>query len=52
MLALARGIGLRLIQAFGLLIAVIVLNFILIQIAPGDAALVLAGEQGSGTPEQ
>ncbi|SVA23399.1 uncharacterized protein METZ01_LOCUS76253, partial [marine metagenome] len=51
-LALARGIGLRLIQAFGLLIAVIVLNFILIQIAPGDAALVLAGEQGSGTPEQ
>ena len=52
MLALARGIGRRLIQAFGLLIAVIVLNFILIQIAPGDAALVLAGEQGSGTPEQ
>ena len=52
MLALARGIGLRLIQAFGLLIAVIVLNFILIQGAPGDAALVLAGEQGSGTPEQ
>ncbi len=51
MLALARGIGLRLIQAFGLLLAVIVLNFILIQIAPGDAALILAGEQGSGSPE-
>ena len=51
MLALARGIGSRLIQAFGLLIAVIVLNFILIQIAPGDVALTLAGEQGSGSPE-
>lgn len=51
MLALARGIGFRLIQAFGLLIAVIVLNFILIQIAPGDVALTLAGEQGSGSPE-
>jgi peptide/nickel transport system permease protein len=50
-LALARGIGFRLIQAFGLLIAVIVLNFILIQIAPGDVALTLAGEQGSGSPE-
>ena len=51
MLTLARGIGLRLIQAFGLLMAVIVLNFILIQIAPGDVALTLAGEQGSGSPE-
>lgn len=51
MLALVRGIGFRLIQAFGLLIAVIVLNFILIQIAPGDVALTLAGEQGSGSPE-
>jgi peptide/nickel transport system permease protein len=50
-LALVRGIGFRLIQAFGLLIAVIVLNFILIQIAPGDVALTLAGEQGSGSPE-
>ena len=51
MLTLARGIGLRLIQAFGLLMAVIVLNFILIQIAPGDVALTLAGQQGSGSPE-
>ena len=51
MLTLARGIGLRLVQAFGLLMAVIVLNFILIQIAPGDVALTLAGEQGSGSPE-
>ncbi len=51
MLTLARGIGLRLVQAFGLLMAVIVLNFILIQIAPGDVALTLAGQQGSGSPE-
>jgi len=50
-MALARGIGLRLIQAGGLLLAVVVLNFLLIQIAPGDAALVLAGQYGSGDPE-
>lgn len=51
MMALARGIGIRLGQAIGLLFAVVVLNFLLIQIAPGDAALVLAGQQGSGDPE-
>ncbi len=51
MTALARGIGLRLIQVFGLLLAVVVLNFILIQLAPGDAALVLASQTGSGDPE-
>jgi peptide/nickel transport system permease protein len=49
--ALARGIGLRLVQVFGLLLAVVVLNFILIQLAPGDAALVLASQSGSGDPE-
>ena len=51
MTALARGIGLRLVQVFGLLLAVVILNFILIQMAPGDAALVLASQTGSGDPE-
>jgi len=46
--ALARGIGSRLGQAIGLLLAVVVVVFFLIQIAPGDAALYLAGEQGGG----
>ena len=51
MIALARGIGIRLGQAIGLLLAVVVVVFILIQIAPGDAALYLAGEQGIGDAE-
>jgi len=49
--ALARGIGSRLGQAIGLLLAVVVVVFFLIQIAPGDAALYLAGEQGVGDAE-
>ena len=51
MTALARGIGSRLGQAIGLLLAVVVVVFFLIQIAPGDAALYLAGEQGVGDAE-
>ena len=46
MTALARGIGSRLGQAIGLLLAVVVVVFFLIQLAPGDAALYLAGDQG------
>ena len=45
MIALARSIGIRVGQAIGLLLAVVVIVFLLIQIAPGDAALYLAGEQ-------
>ena len=51
MTALARGIGSRLGQAIGLLLAVVVVVFFLIQLAPGDAALYLAGEQGVGDAE-
>ena len=51
MTALARGIGSRLGQAIGLLLAVVVVVFFLIQIAPGDAALYLAGDQGVGDAE-
>nr|MCS5675607.1 ABC transporter permease [Acidimicrobiales bacterium] len=51
MTALARSIGIRLGQAIGLLLAVVVIVFLLVQLAPGDAALYLAGEQGVGDPE-
>ena len=51
MTALARGIGSRIGQAIGLLLAVVVVVFFLIQIAPGDAALYLAGDQGVGDAE-
>jgi peptide/nickel transport system permease protein len=49
--ALARGIGSRVGQAIGLLLAVVVVVFFLIQFAPGDAALYLAGDQGVGDAE-
>ena len=51
MTALARGIGSRLGQAIGLLLAVVVVVFFLIQLAPGAAALYLAGAQGVGDAE-
>ena len=51
MTALARGIGIRLGLAVGLLLAVVVVVFFLIQIAPGDAALYLGAEQGFGDAE-
>jgi len=41
----------RLIQAIPVLLGIAVVNFLLLQLAPGDAADVLAGESGSATPE-
>lgn len=41
----------RLLQAIPILLAIIVINFLLLKLAPGDAADVLAGEAGSATPE-
>ena len=41
----------RLLWALGLLVAVVVLNFLLIQLAPGDPAEVIAGEMGGATEE-
>ena len=41
----------RLLKALPLLLAVVVFNFILLKLAPGDAAEVLAGESGASTPE-
>ena len=41
----------RLLQAVPVIVAILVLNFLLLHLAPGDAAQVLAGEAGSATPE-
>jgi peptide/nickel transport system permease protein len=38
----------RLVKAVAVLLAIIVLNFVLIRLAPGDPALVMAGEAGAG----
>ncbi len=41
----------RLLQAVPTILVIVCLNFALLQMAPGDAADVLAGEAGSATPE-
>lgn len=41
----------RLLQAVPVLLTIVVLNFLLLHLAPGDAADVLAGEAGSASPE-
>jgi peptide/nickel transport system permease protein len=38
-------------QAIPIVLGIVVLNFLLLHLAPGDAADVLAGEAGSATPE-
>src|ERR1700736_952922 len=43
--------GYRLLTALPGVFGIIVLNFLLIHLAPGDAASVLAGESGAATPE-
>jgi peptide/nickel transport system permease protein len=48
---LARYVGYRLVTALPVILGIIVLNFLLIHLAPGDAASVLAGESGAATPE-
>ncbi|MFY7961748.1 MAG: ABC transporter permease [Elsteraceae bacterium] len=48
---LLRYILIRLLQAVPVVLGVVVLNFSLLQLAPGDAATVLAGESGGATPE-
>ena len=40
----------RLFQAVPIVLAIIVLNFFLLNMAEGDAVDVLAGEAGSATP--
>lgn len=41
----------RIFKAIGVILGVIVLNFFLIKLAPGDPAAILAGEAGSGDPK-
>jgi peptide/nickel transport system permease protein len=48
--ALVRYIGWRLLQAIPVIIGVIILCFLLLQLAPGDMAMVLAGEAGGAPP--
>jgi len=48
---LLRSLLARLANAAGLLLAVVVLNFLLIHLAPGDPAQVIAGEMGGASPE-
>lgn len=46
-----RRLGATSRNVVGLLLAVVVLNFLLIQAAPGDPAQVIAGEMGGASPE-
>jgi len=49
--ALAKYIVRRLLQTIPVVLGVVVLNFLLLQLAPGDLATVLAGEAG-GAPKE
>jgi peptide/nickel transport system permease protein len=48
---LLKYIAWRLLLAVPVVVGIVVLNFFLIHLAPGDAASVLAGESGAATPE-
>ena len=48
---LLKYIAWRLLLAVPVVLGIVVLNFFLIHLAPGDAASVLAGESGAATPE-
>lgn len=48
--AYARTGGVRVLKAATTLLAVIVLSFLLLRLAPGDPALILAGDQGGNDP--
>jgi peptide/nickel transport system permease protein len=48
--ALLHYIGWRLLQAIPVILGVIILCFLLLQLAPGDMAMVLAGEAGGAPP--
>jgi peptide/nickel transport system permease protein len=49
--ALLSLVARRLVHAIGLLIAVVLFNFALIHLAPGDPAQVIAGEMGGANPQ-
>ena len=41
----------RLVHGLGLMLAVLVLNFVLVRLAPGDPAVVIAGEMGGASAQ-
>src|SRR6185436_2301599 len=41
----------RLLQAVPIVLGIVMLNFLLVHLAPGDVATVLAGEAGGAPPE-
>lgn len=51
MLRIARYLIRRVAQAIPIVVGIAIFNFLLIHLAPGDAADVLAGEAGGATPE-
>ncbi len=48
---LLRYLAYRVLLAIPVVLGIVVLNFFLIHLAPGDAASVLAGESGAATPQ-
>lgn len=50
-MSLVWGALRQIVNGIGLLLAVVVLNFLLIKAAPGDPAQVIAGEMGGASPE-
>src|SRR5579864_3101332 len=48
---LARPVGARLVRAVGIVAAIAALNFVIVHLAPGDVADVLAGESGAASPD-
>ena len=50
-MSLSRLLATRLLQAVGLVIAVVVLNFVLVHAAPGDPVETIAGASGGMSPE-
>ncbi|MGI2033933.1 ABC transporter permease [Rhizobium panacihumi] len=51
LLRIGRTLRRTLLQAIPTILGIVILNFFLLQLAPGDAADVLAGEAGSATEE-
>lgn len=51
MLPFLRHVASRMLQALGLVLAVVVLNFVLVHAAPGDPVETIAGASGGMSPE-
>jgi peptide/nickel transport system permease protein len=51
MIARLRFVAGRLLQAVPIVLGIVILNFLLVHLAPGDVATVLAGEAGGAPPE-